>query len=406
MATPAAEPRTHRTLWRIVAALVCLCAIAALGLYIPLVRFRLPAPTGPYAVGTTILSFTDESRHEDHVADPSVKRTVVVQLWYPAESSANPLARYNRWGETTTSTFYTPLLRTNSRVDAPVANNGAPFPVLLFGHRWGGERTQNTDLAEELASHGYVVAAIDHPYNSARALMPDGSVVKNEEALEGPKGAAATAAEQIAFWNKTLDVWAADEIFVLNQLAALPGPLHGRLDTDHAGAFGHSFGGSAALRLLGLDPRIKAAVNLDGWTFGALKDRTQQPVMIEYEQITVPRRQQLMSLPEPGTLEDQLDRADFAAVDASLNRFGGDRLYIAGTQHLDFSDQPLLPPLRRLAYTGPIAPERIQAILRQTVLEFFDQNLRGRPSTLLQPRQSQFGELTVGHVSSHEPYQP
>jgi hypothetical protein len=94
-------------------------------------------------------------------------------------------------------------------------------------------------------------------------------------------------------------------------------------------------------------------------------------------------------------MEDQLDRADMAAVDASLGKYGGDELYVAGTQHLDFSDQPLLPPLRRGSYTGPIAPLRIQAIVRASVLDFFDATLRGRPSTLLKNPQQTFPEVTA-----------
>jgi hypothetical protein len=67
-------------------------------------RFNLPAPTGSFAVGTTILTLTDPTRSESH--DPATHRTVVVQLWYPAAPSSNPIARYQRWSETTLSTFY------------------------------------------------------------------------------------------------------------------------------------------------------------------------------------------------------------------------------------------------------------------------------------------------------------
>jgi len=400
--------RTRRTLRRLLAVLVCLCAIAALAVTVILARFHLPAPTGPYAVGTTILELTDDSRHEDHDPDPRARRNVVVQLWYPAQPSNGPLARYKRWSEAPLATIYAPLLRTNSHLDAPIATGGAPFPVLLFGHRWGGQRTQNTDLAEDLASHGYVVASIDHPYNSAKVLLADGRVIKGNEAIQGPGGAAASVADQIAFWNHTLDVWAADDLFVLNHLAAMNAnpadPWQGRLDTDHAGAFGHSFGGAAAERLCGLDPRIQAAVNMDGWTFGGLDSRTSaQPVMILEEQSNQARRTQLLSLPQPGTKDDQLDRADIAAVDASLTRYGGYRLQVAGTQHLDFSDQPLLPPLRRLAYTGPIAPLTVQAIIRQSVLQFFDQTLHDQPAPLLDPTQNRFPELTVQTFPPRQP---
>jgi len=319
-----------------------------------------------------------------------------VQLWYPAAPSSNPIARYQRWREATLSTLYTPLLHTHSHTDAPIASAPTQFPVLLFGPRWGGARTQDTALAEDLASHGYVVAAVDHPYNAARVEIND-HIITGNEALEGPGGPSSPAAVQIAFWNSNLDLWAADDIFVLNQLAALnPARFHNALDTSRAGAFGHSFGGAASFRLLGLDPRILAAVNLDGWTYGGLASRTTQPMMLIDEQAVADREHDLLTLPTPGAIPDQLDRADNTAVESSLARFGGYRLYVRDTQHMDFTDQPLLPPLRRLQFTGPIEPARIQTILRQTVLGFFDQTLRNQSSPLLNSP-STMPEVTTEH---------
>jgi len=348
---------------------------------IALNRFALPAPTGTFPVGTTTLTLTDSSRPEPN--DPASRRTVVVQLWYPAAASSNSIAAYQRWRETTSTTFYTPLLHTHSRTDAPIASAPTPFPVLLFGPRWGGDRTQNTALAEDLASHGYVVAAIDHPYIAARVQLETDRVIDGVVALEGPGGSNATAQSRIAFWNTTLNLWTADDLFVLNQLAALNSTrFHNQLDTNHVGAFGHSFGGAASFSLLGRDPRIVSAVNLDGWTFGALDARTTQPMMLIDEQAVADREHELLTLPQPGTAEDQLDRADNAAVESSLARFGGYRIYIRGSQHMDFSDQPLLPPLRRLQYTGPIRPACMHEILRQSIRAFFDQTLRNQPADL------------------------
>ena len=367
---------------------------------IALERFNLPAPTGSFAVGTTTLTLTDPARPEPH--DPSLRRTVVVQLWYPAAPSSNPIAHYQRWREATLSTFYTPLLHTHSRIDAPIASTSAQFPVLLFGPRWGGQRTQDTALAEDLASHGYVVAAVDRPYNAARVEIND-RVIEGHEALEGPGGPSPPAAAQIAFWNSTLDLWAADNIFVLNQLAALNSTrFHNSLDTNHAGAFGHSFGGAASFRLLGLDPRIVSAANLDGWTYGGLASRTSQPIMLIDEQAIADRERELLTLPSPGNTLDQLDRADNTAVESSLTHFGGYRLYIRGAQHMDFSDQPLLPPLRRLEYTGPIESARIDTILRQTVLGFFDQTLSNQSSPLL-TTPSSMPDVTIEHWQTPSP---
>jgi len=394
--------RSSRTLRRALLALAWLTLVAFLTVIAILASFHLPAPTGPYPVGTTILNFTDQSRPEPH--NPTNRRQLVAQLWYPAAPSHNPVARYKRWREATLPTFYLALLPTNSRLDAPVASE--TFPIILFNHRWNGQRTQNTDLAEDLASHGYVVVSIDHPYNSTRVELPSGQVIRGTEPLEGPNpitdGPTGPASSQITFWNQTLETWTADSLFILNQLAALnadpASPLHAHLDTQHAAALGHSFGGATALSLCGLDPRILACANLDGWTFGGLDHRTNQPILIEYEHVSLDRIAQLQTLLQPGSRDDQLDRADIAAVDHSLQTFGGYRLFVAGTQHLDFSDQPLLPYHR---YTGPIAPRLIQQIVRETILQFFDQTLHHQPAPLLTPAQQTFTELTVQTFPTH-----
>jgi dienelactone hydrolase len=381
------------------------------GLLVYLRLFRFPAPTGPYPVGTTILDLTDQSRADPFSSDPASRREVVVQLWYPAAPSSKPWARYMRWREAGLAHLYAPLLRTHSRQDAPVAAGPAPFPVLLFSHRWNGQRTQNTTLAEDLASHGYVVASIDHPGNAARVLLADGKLVRGSESLEGPQESGASVEERIAFWNRSLRLWAADSHFVLDRLAQKSADaadrFYGHLDTAHAGAFGHSFGGATALALCGpgaggssgtSDPRIQAALNLDGWTFGGLRERTAaQQVLLLYEDLTRDRERELTTLPQPGSADDQLDRADFAATEASLRRYGGYRLFVAGTQHMDFTDEPLLPPFRRLGYTGPIAPGEDSRILRQIALQFFDQALRGQSAPLLVPGRRITPALTVEH---------
>ncbi|MES2391916.1 MAG: dienelactone hydrolase family protein [Acidobacteriota bacterium] len=390
----------HPLVVRVLLALLGGAGVAVLVSYWAVRHYQLPAPTGPFAVGTRILNLTDAARREELSGDPAAKRELVVQVWYPAEDSANPIAQYKRWHETLPSTFYEALISTHSRVDAPIAHSGEPYPVLLYGNRWNGERTQNTELAEELASHGYVVVAVDRPYNSSRVLMADGQVIEGKQDMRGPRGDAATAAEQIDFWNRSLEVWAADDLFVLTWLVSLNADAsawpQGRLDTKNVGALGHSFGGAVAFRLCGMDARVKAAVNLDGWTFGALKQRTAaQTVMIFDEGSARDRRKELKQLPFPGSVDDQMDRADFAAVDSGLAKAGGYRMYVAGTQHMDFTDQPMLPPLHRGSFTGPIAAGAVDAILRQTVLAFFDQSLRGKRSALLEPGQKTFPELTV-----------
>ena len=124
------------------------------------------------------------------------------------------------------------------------------------------------------------------------------------------------------------------------------------------------------MALLGVDARVKCAVNMDGWTFGGLEKRTTEPVMFVYEGSGEARGRNVGA-------EGKLDADDNAAVDGSLARFGGLRAYVAGTQHLDFTDQTLVSPIQRLTYPGPITGERVRTILRGMVVGFFDEELKG-----------------------------
>jgi dienelactone hydrolase len=180
---------------------------------------------------------------------------------------------------------------------------------------------------------------------------------------------ASGAAAIKALWARELQVWVRDDEFVLDQMEHADW-LSGGLDWSRVGALGHSFGGAASMALLGADRRVKCAVNMDGWTFNGLEKRTTQPVMFLYEGSAEARGRNTGA-------EGKLDDDDNAAVDRSLARFGGLRAYIAGTQHLDFTDQTLVSPVQRLTFTGPIQGERIRTILRGMVVGFFDANLKG-----------------------------
>ena len=350
-----------------------LCFLTFLSLWV-FPMFSLPGPSGVYPVGTTgPISWVDSSRSlSGEATSAGPRRELVVQIWYPAATGSRwgDQARYARLKELSLIHSYFAVLRTNSVFDAPIAEEGAPYPVLLFGHRWGGSRTQNTFLAEELASHGYVVVATDHPLNANRVELADGTVVRSDRRDAISNLEAQTSGAVLATWGKELDLWLGDDRFVLDTLQQENGGrFAGRLDFTRVGAFGHSFGGAASLNLLGHDPRVRSAVNLDGWTFQGLDRRTSQPMMIVYEG----------SAASPQTaagVEGALNANDANAVATSLRQHGGIRAIVAGAQHLDFTDQTLFSPLRSLTFTGPIAGQRAREITRGLVLGFFDQTLR------------------------------
>ncbi|MBW4675656.1 MAG: alpha/beta hydrolase [Desmonostoc geniculatum HA4340-LM1] len=110
-------------------------------------------------------------------------------------------------------------------------------PVIVFSHGFGSVRTDLRYLAEHLASHGYVVAVLEHPGSNATnvdsALQGKNRVVKPEEFLRRP--------QDISF--------VLDELEKLNQTAN--NPLAGKLATTKAMVVGYSFGGGTALAIAG-----------------------------------------------------------------------------------------------------------------------------------------------------------
>lgn len=135
----------------------------------------LPAPTGPYAVGRSSYHWIDRSREETFTKKKGDKRELMAFVWYPANKPGPhaTTAAYlpGKWGderqkEAGNFSFATQRLgavRTHSFKDAPVAEKTGRYPVLVMEPGLGPLPTDYTTLAENLASHGYVVVASAQP---------------------------------------------------------------------------------------------------------------------------------------------------------------------------------------------------------------------------------------------------
>jgi predicted dienelactone hydrolase len=181
-----------RPTWRAIGALPLLLLMGASAfLTHQLPIFSLPEPSGPYGVGTFEYSITDDSRKERY--SPTRNRELYVEVWYPAEKSATggfpvrSLFQELYEGSYTQQSLLFGYLRhiaTHSHVHAPVAApDRGPFPVLLFNHALElGFTSQNQLLMEHLASHGYVIFSIAHPYQSSKVnLSRAGTVTRVSE---------------------------------------------------------------------------------------------------------------------------------------------------------------------------------------------------------------------------------
>ncbi|MEV7729351.1 dienelactone hydrolase family protein [Streptomyces sp. NPDC087917] len=359
-----------------------------------------PEPSGRFAVGTRVVQWTDDARPESFTADPHDRRTVVVQLWYPAQKSpagaqrAQYLGRTEQEARTVSDALArqvglpgflvdgVPRAHSRSVFDAAVAGGGERFPVVLFSPGSGGVRTQNTAWAEELAGHGYVVAALDHPYDSAAVVLDDGRTIHTETTSTGDRDKDDRLAVD---WTA---VRAADLGFVLTQLdhldrGEIAGPLTGRLDTGRVAVTGHSMGGAAALQAARQDRRFDAVIDLDGYPHGPTSPSLHQPTLALTQAIT------------PATDPDYIPRL---TEGLKANTATSYRLTIPGAAHLTFMDGPLyLPPVPSIV--GSLGRTESPRVVAATTLAFLDTTLRHTPGDLA-GLLSAYGDLGVYHPNN------
>lgn len=186
------------------------CSVV-LTLFMPLPD--LPEPAGPFGVGTFDLSITDSSRPERY--SPERNRELYLEVWYPAGKESlrdypvrtlfHDLYR-GEFNRTSLIFGYLKQVETHSHVNAPAAQAGdRGFPVVLFNHALDfGFTSQNLLLMEHLASNGYVVVSIAHPYQTAKVNLEGAGTVFRAGGLPGdiapprpelPKGIVSTVLE-------------------------------------------------------------------------------------------------------------------------------------------------------------------------------------------------------------------
>jgi pimeloyl-ACP methyl ester carboxylesterase len=366
----------------------------------------LPDATGPFAVGKITIHWADESRIEPLSANHEA-REMMVDIWYPAEpSNAAPadymdVAVYEKaMGADGFQDFFREAsenlrqgVKTNAFAAAPYARSAKRSPVLIFSPGGGMPREVYAAQFEDLASHGYVVAAISHPYDAIVTIFPDGRQI----AYSDKRWPVTPSVEGEANLNQL--EWHANDIrFVLDELTradlAAPSalPFAGHLDLSRVGTFGHSFGGIAAAHACQLDRRFKACLNEDGvvakrplfldargWALDQafmliLHDPPTRPLTDEQvAQMKMPRQR-------IETLVKKLDADQEAALRNSGKGSYRVRLRSEKISHMDFSDLPLLG-----AHDPSEAEKRaaILATVRNYTLAFFNQSLRGMNSQLL-----------------------
>jgi dienelactone hydrolase len=377
-------------------AFVCLVGLVVLyTVFSP--GFSLPAPTGSYQVGTQTRHLVDASRRDPHSDDRNKPRELVIQIWYPIDrGSRGTVAPYRDRRGLTGDAARLAVVSTHSLIGAPLSRSQTQFPLLLYSPGWDGARTENTFQAEELASHGYIVAAMDHPYGSEVTVFPDGRAVYSKLVLGNPFSSQAAEESFVRTVEAEVRLRANDASFLLDELARLnaddpDGLLTGRIDLDHVGIFGFSLGGAVAAQACWLDRRFKAGVDMDGLLAAeSERDGPRVPFLFLLEEAAGPIHGDANSAERREMEFDkrQVSRMrQLAKSDAYVKR-------LDGMGHSNFTDRPFYAPWPGPVHTyGERLLERIRfwpsrrraekaaRIISRHLLKFFDEHLQAvRPT--------------------------
>ena len=349
---------------------------------------KIPSPTGEYAVGTFTHTINTD-REEVYV--PGTKRVVPVRVYYPvAKASVEGMNRSKymsrEMANALKKSMHAPINYDKSEAagdnfsncyeNAPMVE-GKKFPLIMFNHGLSSYREANSFLCLELASHGYIVISVTHPYDAALTELDDGTKInmsktiakrQYEPFLPGAmivikltlsKGTDRELADKFdviqnkycRFIQSRVSEWMKDTSDAVNYAKE---NLADSIDFSNGiGAAGHSLGGATAYMLCLDNDEFACGVNLDGALFGNNRGKVL--------------------------------RKPFAQISCKTNLNAETRPYIDHTgpvfsalfkkmQHISFSDMKHMIPIK--AIVGKLDADLAHEYACRIHLEIFDSYLK------------------------------
>jgi|GEM_PF-3231370 len=341
----------------------------------------LPALTGKYGIGTTVLPLIDSSRPETITElIPDDVREIMVRIWYPADTGASGdtleyvdsiTEHFLVQKDSFPSGFFS-TIKTHAIKNIPVAGGSEKFPVLLFSPGLGCICQLYQAFIEDLVSHGYIVAGMNHPYFANIAVFPDGHFMEyGFDSLDNP-------AEH---FHVVVD----DAKFVIARLKYINDSLHShtlfrRMNLENTGMYGHSFGGAASVETALQAPVVKAGVNIDGTLFGTSHlTLFDDPVYI---------------------MVNENHQTDFT-IDSAWHYLTGDgfRAVVKKSRHFSFMDLILYPenalPGRFLQEIGTIDSIALVQFTLKSLLAFFNCYLKSDSRDSILAVAKQYDEVVL-----------
>ncbi|MFW6262995.1 MAG: alpha/beta hydrolase family protein [Thermotogota bacterium] len=184
---------------------------------------------GEYAVGVRTLNIVDKDRLDilnfsENNTNPIYDRPLTVEVWYPGEIDEGRIEKTVYVDEqfVDDAIVFTGRALRNAK---PVEGK---FPLVIVSHGYPGTRFMMSYLTENLASKGYVVAAISHTESTVRDQNRFSSTLL----------------------NRPLDI-----LFTLDEIERFSKQkdsfLFELVDTDNVGLAGYSMGGYGIINVAG-----------------------------------------------------------------------------------------------------------------------------------------------------------
>jgi len=372
---------------------------------------KIPEPSGEYKVGTLTYDLIDKNRKEIYGDRKGQKRKIRLQIWYPSDSIVGgAMVPWKQDGKVIAQAIprfmglpgflynHTLLVKSNSFIGLKLSKKKKKFPIVLISHGWIGFRNLHTDLAEMLASHGYIAISIDHTYGAIATVFQNGKIARRDP-MALPKRK--VTPDFLRYANILVKTFSLDSKLVLNHIEKLASGeiVDSSMDLDKSidekkislfahrikissiGGVGHSTGGGALVRLAIVDKRLKAVFGMDPWI---------EPINsnILVRGLKVPavflRSKQW---------EKEFNNKNLAFLVKSIGIIP--EIYqINETKHQDFSMLYMYEPIIDiLGFLGELDSKRNAKIQQDFVLQFFENNLKKRKKTSMSYFKKKYKEV-------------
>jgi len=269
------------------------------------------------------------------------------------------------------------------RIWAPQAAGIARrYPLIIYVPGWGGTRGESDVLLSDIASAGFVVAAADDVSRD----RPDPAADPADEVVRTGPFRAFSPQDLAAFpeMSERRTRLGYDKLAKLvDALTQLPSKaIPSTIDVSRIGVVGFSFGGAVAAVTLARDPRVTAAVNLDGWVVDTpAAAGVSRPLLALYARLDLHPSPAWVSAPTYYVTE--LAREDFRVLLALSRSSAAEVRLIDGAEHDDFTDARYAGHWKRWRPWRPkiIRSDRMRTIIEAYLVPFLLRYVSGHPLT-------------------------